>query len=83
MRAKMNQIFFKNGDVFTPSKIIGIGRNYTKHIKEMKSQPTEEPVIFIKPNSSIHNLEDPVPIPKDYGSVHHEIELAVCIGNAG
>lgn len=79
----MNQISIQGRDVFTPSKIIGIGRNYTKHIEEMNSKPTEEPVIFIKPNSSVHNIEDPIPIPKNFGSVHHEIELAVCIGKGG
>lgn len=66
-----------------PSKIIGIGLNYVKHIDEMKSIPQKDPVIFLKPNSSLHDISQPIPIPKKYGSVHHEIELAVCIGKEG
>jgi 2-keto-4-pentenoate hydratase/2-oxohepta-3-ene-1,7-dioic acid hydratase in catechol pathway len=79
----MNTIQMIDGLQFTPSKIIGIGRNYVKHIKEMHSTQTEEPVLFIKPNSSLHDITRPIPIPKTAGSVHHEIELAVLIGKDG
>ena len=79
----MNKIKFVNGTEMTPSKIIGIGLNYVKHIDEMKSIPQKDPVIFLKPNSSLHDISQPIPIPKKYGSVHHEIELAVCIGKEG
>jgi len=75
----MNRIFFKDGREFTPSKIICVGRNYAKHIEEMKSETTIDPVLFLKPNSSLHSLTEPVPVPKTVGEVHHEIELAVCI----
>ena len=75
----MNRVYFKDGREFTPSKIICVGRNYAKHIEEMKSEPTKEPVLFLKPNSSLHSLTEPVPLPKSVGEVHHEIELAVCI----
>jgi len=79
----MNTIQMNDGMEFTPSKIIGIGRNYTKHIEEMQSTRTEDPVLFIKPNSSLHDITKPIPIPKTAGSVHHEIELAVLIGKDG
>ncbi|MEJ2544961.1 MAG: fumarylacetoacetate hydrolase family protein [Calditrichaceae bacterium] len=79
----MNKIKFKNGTEMVPSKIIGIGLNYVKHIDEMKSIKQKEPVIFLKPNSSLHDISLPIPIPKNNGSVHHEIELAVCIGKQG
>lgn len=46
----------------------------------MKSRPTLEPVIFLKPNSALHDIIQPIEIPKNHGSVHHEIELAVCLG---
>ncbi len=79
----MNIIKFINGVEMTPSKILGIGLNYVKHIDEMKSILQKDPVIFIKPNSSLHDISQPIPIPKNKGSVHHEIELAVCIGKEG
>jgi 2-keto-4-pentenoate hydratase/2-oxohepta-3-ene-1,7-dioic acid hydratase in catechol pathway len=79
----MNKIKFINGGEMTPSKIIGIGLNYVKHIDEMKSIPQKDPVIFLKPNSSLHDISQPIPIPKNHGSVDHEIELAVCIGREG
>ncbi len=76
----MKQITFNTGQLFTPSKIVGVGQNYPKHIKEMKSKKAKEPVIFLKPNSALHEINTPIPIPNGLGSVHHEIELAVCIG---
>ncbi len=79
----MNRIYFNTGLCYQPFKIIGIGLNYHKHIDEMKSKRTDEPVIFIKANNSLHDLEEAIPIPKDSGAVHHEIELAVCIGKRG
>lgn len=75
----MHKIYFENGDSFTPSKIIGVGRNYVAHIKEMESERTKEPVLFLKPNSAICNLEQTLSIPTHLGSVHHEVELAIAI----
>ena len=48
----MKTINLEGKEVF-PSKIICIGRNYVDHIKELGNEIPEEPVIFIKPNSSI------------------------------
>jgi 2-keto-4-pentenoate hydratase/2-oxohepta-3-ene-1,7-dioic acid hydratase in catechol pathway len=44
-----------NGKAVYPSKIVCIGRNYAEHIKEFDNEETQEPVIFIKPNSAISN----------------------------
>jgi len=79
----MNKIFFEDGRNFTPSKIIAVGRNYSDHIKEMHSEKTSEPVLFIKPNSALCDLSKPLIIPCGFGLVHHEIELAICIGKTG
>lgn len=46
----------------------------------MKSSPTKDPVLFLKPNSALHPIGEPLQIPQNFGAVHHEIELAVCIG---
>ncbi|NOX89454.1 MAG: fumarylacetoacetate hydrolase family protein [Calditrichaeota bacterium] len=79
----MKQVRMIDGRTFTPSKIIGIGLNYSEHITEMQSKRTSEPVIFLKPNSAVCSLYEPVPIPTNRGAVHHEIELAVLIGKSG
>jgi len=76
----MNKILFEDGREFNPSKIVAVGRNYSEHIKEMHSEKTKDPVLFLKPNSAICDLSKPFSIPKNMGEVHHEIELAVCIG---
>jgi len=78
----MKQIYFQDGPNFTPTKIICVGRNYAKHIEEMNSTPTKDPVLFLKPNSALHPFIEPLPIPTNLGEVHHEIELAVCIGQS-
>ncbi|PHM45291.1 isomerase/hydrolase [Xenorhabdus mauleonii] len=67
---------------FPANKVVCVGSNYAKHMKEMGSQSTEEPVIFIKPETALCDLSQPVSIPQGLGSVHHEIELAVLIGSS-
>ncbi len=79
----MNTIRFNDGRTFTPSKIICVGRNYARHIDEMQAERTESPVLFLKPNSALCSIEQPLKLPRNYGSVHHEIELALCIGQKG
>ncbi|MCP4996218.1 MAG: fumarylacetoacetate hydrolase family protein [Gammaproteobacteria bacterium] len=44
-----------DGKEIHPSKIVCIGRNYVDHIEELNNEVPTEPVIFIKPNSSISN----------------------------
>ena len=44
-----------DGKAVYPSKIICVGRNYADHIKEFDNEASQEPVIFIKPNSAISN----------------------------
>ncbi len=79
----MNSVKRTDGKIFTPSKIIGVGLNYSEHIAEMRSQRTADPVLFLKPNSALASINQPIRIPTAYGAVHHEIELAVLIGRAG
>lgn len=57
-----------------------IGRNYAKHIEEMKSKPTTDPVVFLKPRSSLIFDKDSVIIPPASNDVHHEVELVLLIG---
>jgi 2-keto-4-pentenoate hydratase/2-oxohepta-3-ene-1,7-dioic acid hydratase in catechol pathway len=64
-------------------KIICIGRNYTEHIAELKNQRPLEPVVFIKPDSSILLKQHPFVIPEFSNDVHHEIEIIIKINKVG
>lgn len=66
---------------FPVSKVVCVGSNYAQHIKEMGSATPAEPVLFIKPETAICDLRQPLSIPQGFGAVHHEIELAVLIGS--
>jgi len=50
----MKSVKFDGQDVY-PSKIICVGRNYVAHIEELNNEIPAEPVIFLKPNSSLSN----------------------------
>lgn len=65
---------------FPVNKVVCVGSNYADHIKEMGSATSPEPVLFIKPETALCDIRQPVAIPKGLGSVHHEVELAVLIG---
>lgn len=58
-----------------------IGRNYAKHIKEMKSKQTKDPVVFLKPRSSLIFNDQSIHLPEKSANVHHEVELVLLIGN--
>jgi len=66
---------------FPVSKVVCVGSNYAKHIKEMGSQTPEEPVLFIKPETALCDIRQPLALPQGLGEVHHEVELAVLIGS--
>lgn len=61
-------------------KIVCIGRNYAEHIKELGNKIPDQPVIFMKPASTIVASGGTVVIPTYSNDCHHEIELAVLIG---
>ncbi|MGH1474063.1 fumarylacetoacetate hydrolase family protein [Yersinia proxima] len=65
---------------FPVNKVVCVGSNYAEHIKEMGSTTSVEPVLFIKPETALCDIRQPVAIPKEFGAVHHEVELAVLIG---
>lgn len=64
-------------------KIICIGRNYAKHIEELKSEMPTEPVVFMKPDSAILLKQHPFVIPEFSNDIHHEIEIIVKINKVG
>jgi 2-keto-4-pentenoate hydratase/2-oxohepta-3-ene-1,7-dioic acid hydratase in catechol pathway len=64
-----------------PSKVICIGKNYADHVAEMGGGATSaDPVMFLKPSTSVVGPGDPVLLPRDSERVDHEAELAVVIG---
>ncbi|MGO9293832.1 MAG: fumarylacetoacetate hydrolase family protein [Streptosporangiaceae bacterium] len=64
-----------------PSKVIAIGRNYADHAREMGGEPPAEPVIFLKPSTSVIGPGDPITRPVSLSErVDFEGELAVIIG---
>ena len=63
-----------------PSKVVGIGSNYTKHIEEMGREKPRQPKVFLKPNTSVIGHGDAIEIPPDTTRVDHEAELAIVIG---
>jgi 2-keto-4-pentenoate hydratase/2-oxohepta-3-ene-1,7-dioic acid hydratase in catechol pathway len=65
--------------VIPRSKVIGIGRNYAAHAAEMGNEVPDEPVVFLKPNTSVIGPGDPIVLPPYSQEVHHEAELAVVI----
>lgn len=62
-----------------PSKIVCIGRNYAKHAAELGSEVPSEPLIFLKPPSSIIYDGDAIVIPSWAGRVDFEAEIGVVI----
>lgn len=62
------------------SKVICIGKNYADHIAEMGGEAPADPVIFLKPNTSIVGPGAPIVLPPTSNEVHFEGELAVVIG---
>ncbi len=64
-------------------KIICIGRNYVAHARELNNEIPDEPVFFMKPDSSLLRNNDPFYIPEWTKDVHHEIELVLKINRIG
>ena len=66
--------------VLPRSKVVGIGRNYAAHAAEMGGDLPAEPLMFLKPNTSVIGPGDPIQYPSQTENLHFEGELAVVIG---
>lgn len=64
-----------------PTKIVCVGRNYVKHAEELGHAVPEEPLLFLKPPSSLVGDGDAIVLPPESGRVEHEGEIAVVIGS--
>jgi 2-keto-4-pentenoate hydratase/2-oxohepta-3-ene-1,7-dioic acid hydratase in catechol pathway len=76
----MYHAIFTNGKVFEQpiSKVVCVGRNYAEHAKELNNPVPDEPILFIKPESSVVDLHKVLEIPQT--DCHYETELAILIG---
>ncbi|MBD3170632.1 MAG: isomerase/hydrolase [candidate division Zixibacteria bacterium] len=70
-------------DTYIPRRIFCIGKNYAKHVAEMKSAIPSSPVIFCKPSTSLVPPGEDVHYPAHGTSLHYEAEIVVLIGKEG
>ncbi|WP_029069353.1 fumarylacetoacetate hydrolase family protein [Jonesia quinghaiensis] len=66
--------------VIPRSKVVGVGRNYADHVREMGNDMPTQPLLFLKPNTSVVGPDDPIVLPAFSNEVSYEAELAVVIG---
>lgn len=64
-------------------KIICLARTYAEHAREMNATVTEDPLLFLKPASSVIYDHGTIIIPKRSQCLHHEVELGIILGKKG
>lgn len=64
----------------SPTKVVCVGLNYKNHIAEMGHDVPSEPVIFVKPSTSVIGPLQPIALPEGVGRVDYEGELGVVVG---
>lgn len=62
-----------------PSKIIGVGRNYVAHARELGNEVPTEPLLFLKPSSALIGHGEPIMLPAASSKVEYESEIGVVI----
>lgn len=63
-----------------PGKVVGIGLNYQDHAAETGVSIPSEPVVFLKPSTSVGGPVDPIELPPGSEATDHEVELGVVVG---
>jgi 2-keto-4-pentenoate hydratase/2-oxohepta-3-ene-1,7-dioic acid hydratase in catechol pathway len=63
-----------------PSKIVCVGRNYLEHAREMGNDMPKEPLIFLKPPSSLIDGGESIVLPSQSQQVEFEGEIGVLVG---
>ena len=58
-----------------PSKVVCIGKNYADHVAEMGLSTPGQPIVFLKPSTSVIGPGDPIVLPRNSTHVDHEAEL--------
>ena len=68
-------------NAWQPGKIIGIGRNYVAHAREMGNDVPTDPIIFFKPTSALLAPGGAILLPRVSRQVEFEAEIGVVIGH--
>lgn len=82
----MNTLLYKHQflDVIdcpvVPGKAVCVGRNYSEHANELNNPLPQDPLLFLKPASAMVDMREPIVVPTDRGTCHHELEVALLIG---
>lgn len=63
-----------------PSKVVCVGLNYTDHAREVNLPLPEQPLLFLKPSTSVIGPNDKVVYPEQSQQIDYEAELAIVIG---
>ena len=63
-----------------PSKIVCVGRNYAAHARELGNDVPKEPLLFLKPPSSLIRSEESIVLPTVSNRVEYEGEIGVVVG---
>jgi 2-keto-4-pentenoate hydratase/2-oxohepta-3-ene-1,7-dioic acid hydratase in catechol pathway len=65
---------------FAPSKIVCVGRNYAAHARELGNEVPKEPLLFLKPPSSLIRSGESIVLPTVSNRVEYEGEIGVVVG---
>jgi len=63
-----------------PGKIVCVGRNYREHAKELGNEVPKEPLLFLKPPSSVIGMNDTIVLPTQSKQVEYEGEIGIVVG---
>tara|TARA_B100000902_G_C27173278_1_gene844963 strand:- start:146 stop:829 length:684 start_codon:yes stop_codon:yes gene_type:complete len=61
-------------------KAVCVGRNYADHVRELNNEIPNSPVLFLKPNTCLVDINEPLNIPVHLGECHFETEMSLLIG---
>ena len=64
-----------------PGKIVCVGRNYSEHAKELGNEVPKEPLLFLKPPSSVIHDGEAIMLPRQSNQVEYEGEIGIVIGS--
>src|SRR3990170_2173362 len=65
---------------FRPGKIVCVGRNYREHARELGNEVPKDPLIFLKPPSSVVWESDAIELPPESQQVDYEGEIGIVVG---
>lgn len=65
---------------YAVGKVVCVGRSYQEHAAELNNPIPSQPLLFIKPATSLVGFSEPLVLPQGQGAIHHEVEVALLIG---